>query len=82
MLTAADTTDDLVDGLALGADDYLPKPFHWPELVARAAPSCVMSTAIPSRRSPRAIALARRRSSSAIRIRISEQDDATMLNRG
>src|SRR3954470_24632704 len=24
MLTAADTTDDLVDGLALGADDYLP----------------------------------------------------------
>src|SRR3954468_12939985 len=33
MLTAADTTDDLVDGLALGADDYLPKPFHWPELV-------------------------------------------------
>jgi DNA-binding response OmpR family regulator len=35
MLTAADTTDDLVDGLALGADDYLPKPFHWPELVAR-----------------------------------------------
>src|SRR3954462_13516645 len=35
MLTAADTTDDLVDGLALGADDYLPKPFHWPELLAR-----------------------------------------------
>src|SRR5215216_7048925 len=35
ILTAADTTDDLVDGLALGADDYLPKPFHWPELVAR-----------------------------------------------
>jgi DNA-binding response OmpR family regulator len=35
MLTAADTTDDLVDGLALGADDYLPKTFHWPELVAR-----------------------------------------------
>ena len=35
MLTASDTTDDLVDGLALGADDYLPKPFHWPELVAR-----------------------------------------------
>src|SRR3954465_10073510 len=35
MLTAADSTDDLVDGLALGADDYLPKPFHWPELVPR-----------------------------------------------
>lgn len=35
MLTAADTTDDLVDGLALGADDYLAKPFDFPELVAR-----------------------------------------------
>jgi two-component system response regulator VanR len=35
MLTAADTLDDVVDGLALGADDYLPKPFEWPELVAR-----------------------------------------------
>jgi two-component system, OmpR family, response regulator VanR len=35
MLTAADGTDDLVDGLELGADDYLPKPFEWKELVAR-----------------------------------------------
>jgi DNA-binding response OmpR family regulator len=35
MLTAADTTDDLVDGLALGADDYLPKPFSPQELVLR-----------------------------------------------
>ena len=35
MLTASDTTDDLVDGLALGADDYLPKPFAYAELVAR-----------------------------------------------
>src|SRR5512132_2333732 len=35
MLTAADTLDDVVDGLALGADDYLPRPFEWPELVAR-----------------------------------------------
>ncbi len=35
MLTAAATTDDLVDGLGLGADDYLPKPFDFPELVAR-----------------------------------------------
>jgi DNA-binding response OmpR family regulator len=35
MLTAADTLDDMVDGLALGADDYLNKPFEWRELVAR-----------------------------------------------
>jgi DNA-binding response OmpR family regulator len=35
MLTAAGTMDDLVGGLELGADDYLPKPFHFPVLVAR-----------------------------------------------
>jgi len=35
MLTAAGAMDDLVDGLALGADDYLPKPFDFPVLVAR-----------------------------------------------
>jgi DNA-binding response OmpR family regulator len=35
MLTAARGLDDMVDGLALGADDYLPKPFRFPELVAR-----------------------------------------------
>jgi len=35
MLTAARTTDDLVTGLALGADDYLGKPFRFAELVAR-----------------------------------------------
>ncbi len=35
MLTAAATVDDLVDGLGLGADDYLPKPFDFPVLVAR-----------------------------------------------
>ena len=29
MLTAADSLDDVVDGLTLGADDYLPKPFEW-----------------------------------------------------
>jgi len=35
MLTAAAEIDDRVDGLALGADDYLPKPFALAELVAR-----------------------------------------------
>jgi DNA-binding response OmpR family regulator len=35
MLTAAAAVDDRVDGLGLGADDYLPKPFAFAELVAR-----------------------------------------------
>jgi DNA-binding response OmpR family regulator len=37
MLTAAATIDDRVDGLALGADDYMPKPFALRELTARVA---------------------------------------------
>jgi DNA-binding response OmpR family regulator len=35
MLTARGTTDDRVQGLDLGADDYLSKPFHFEELAAR-----------------------------------------------
>jgi DNA-binding response OmpR family regulator len=35
MLTAAGTIEERVEGLAIGADDYLPKPFHIAELVAR-----------------------------------------------
>ena len=35
MLTAAATVEDRVDGLGLGADDYLPKPFAFAELTAR-----------------------------------------------
>jgi DNA-binding response OmpR family regulator len=35
MLTASGTLEDLVSGLSLGADDYLPKPFRFAELVAR-----------------------------------------------
>jgi DNA-binding response OmpR family regulator len=35
MLTAAGTLEDRVEGLSQGADDYLPKPFEFAELVAR-----------------------------------------------
>jgi DNA-binding response OmpR family regulator len=35
MLTAAGTVQERVEGLGLGADDYLPKPFDFAELVAR-----------------------------------------------
>lgn len=35
MLTALNATHDIVDGLNAGADDYLAKPFHFSELVAR-----------------------------------------------
>lgn len=35
MLTAASTVRDRVEGLGIGADDYLPKPFDFSELVAR-----------------------------------------------
>ncbi|MBI4539591.1 MAG: response regulator transcription factor [Gemmatimonadetes bacterium] len=36
LLTARDTTEDVVRGLNLGADDYLTKPFSFEELLARA----------------------------------------------
>jgi DNA-binding response OmpR family regulator len=35
MLTAKDTTENKVEGLNNGADDYLPKPFSFDELIAR-----------------------------------------------
>lgn len=35
MLTASGTLDDRLSGFDLGADDYLPKPFEVPELIAR-----------------------------------------------
>ncbi len=35
MLTARGGLDQRVEGLDAGADDYLPKPYHFPELVAR-----------------------------------------------
>ena len=47
MLTAAGSPDDRVDGLNLGADDYLAKPFHFPELVARVNALCRRAPSVP-----------------------------------
>jgi DNA-binding response OmpR family regulator len=47
MLTASAALDDLVQGLSLGADDYLVKPFRFPELVARIR--ALSRRAVPSR---------------------------------
>ena len=35
IVSARDSLDDKIEGLELGADDYLPKPFHLAELSAR-----------------------------------------------
>lgn len=35
MLSALDATEERVEGLKIGADDYLPKPFDFDELIAR-----------------------------------------------
>jgi DNA-binding response OmpR family regulator len=40
MLTSRDSTEDVVRGLDSGADDYLPKPFHFDELLARIRALC------------------------------------------
>jgi DNA-binding response OmpR family regulator len=47
MLTAASGVDDRVDGLELGADDYLGKPFAFHELVARVRALCRRAPSAP-----------------------------------
>ena len=47
MLTAAGTTDDIVEGLNTGADDYLVKPFKFRELLARVQALGRRATASP-----------------------------------
>ena len=49
MLTALGETEDLVEGLALGADDYLRKPFAFAELVARVI---ALARRVPRERPP------------------------------
>ena len=53
MLTAAGTVGDRVDGLNLGADDYLTKPFAFAELVARVRSLARRSPGPPPGKAPR-----------------------------
>ena len=50
MLTAKDTVEDRVEGLDSGADDYLVKPFHMDELLARARALLRRETTVKSTR--------------------------------
>jgi DNA-binding response OmpR family regulator len=47
MLTAAGDVEDRIDGLELGADDYLPKPFEFAELIARLRALCRRAPSSP-----------------------------------
>ena len=49
MLTAAGSPGERVSGLTLGADDYLAKPFHFPELVVRVRALARRKPAAPGR---------------------------------
>ena len=69
MLTAASQVEDRVDGLELGADDYLGKPFVFAELVARVRALGRRAVAAPPvlRRSDLTVDRARHRASRAAR---------------
>jgi two-component system response regulator CpxR len=55
MLTARGDTHDRIQGLEMGADDYLPKPFEPAELVARIR--AILRRAAPQRVAPAALAI-------------------------
>jgi DNA-binding response OmpR family regulator len=57
MLTARDDETDLVVGLAVGADDYLTKPFSMRELVARVQALLRRVDALAGRATPRSLRL-------------------------
>ena len=69
MLTAAGGVEDRVAGLDLGADDYLPKPFAFAELVARVRALSRRAASAPPvvRRGDLAVDLARHRASRSAR---------------
>jgi len=54
MLSARSDIDDRVTGLELGADDYIPKPFSLPELMARVR-AAIRRRSMPSVRPPTVI---------------------------
>ena len=69
MLTAAAGVEDRVGGLELGADDYLPKPFAFAELVARVRALARRAPSVPPvlYRGDLAVDLARHRVSRGVR---------------